>query len=128
MEDNMLSTLNIGKEVIIKYLIVMSHLLVTMMLCMALKKRHPIKLCVILSFIVGYLSYNEKSSPPYVLPILGFFIFSMKYLVDFLIEKTDSDPKNKMFEQMETKLWEIPFYGIVSYYAYLLMKVIVQKN
>ena len=97
----------------------LSHIVMASILVVCLKKTQPLILTIILSGILGFVSYTEQSILPiYTLPIYGTAI----YLLDFII-MTSYLPENinkTTFDLFYQTMWKLPYFGIISYYIIML--------
>lgn len=85
----------------------------TIIFIIMLKNKAPITLAIVLSIILGVLSYYKMDKIPYyLLPLLGISIYIIRTLVTF--NKTDG-------LNLGNNIWEAPFWGILMYYIILYM-------
>lgn len=83
-----------------------SHIIATLLLTSCLKKYNPVLLAILLTLIMGYISYSEQATfPIYTLFLFGIVI----YIIDTFVANTGEENKN---------IWRVPFWGILVYYIF----------
>jgi hypothetical protein len=109
-----------------KFFVVL-HIIVATIFIILLKNTRPITLTLLLTVILGYIIYSEKSNLPiYLLPSLGITI----WLLDICITSNTrvADLQNMISNEkvLENNVWKIPYWSIASYYIVLLGMYIKQ--
>ncbi len=92
-----------------------SHIIIATILVLCLKKYNNYILTVLLLIMVGVISYQEINNIPiYTLIMIGLIFYLINMII---IDQNDTlDYKPKFI----SNLWQIPYFGIVSYYIILL--------
>lgn len=86
-----------------------THIIATLILTSCLKKYNPVLLAILLTLILGYISYNEQSKLPiYVLFVFGIII----YIINITTANICTEENNN--------IWKIPFWGILTYYIFYI--------
>lgn len=113
--DNMslLSTNNITKKYLTDMLYLLSHIAFASILVVCLKNTNTTLLTIILSMMLGYISYEEQHNIPI------HTLFSIGCLVYFFDLFIMSDRMTSILNVLKTTIWKLPYYGILSYYVIL---------
>lgn len=133
---------NITKENIIDTAYLLSHIAFATILVICLKNINTSLLTVLLSIILGYISYHQQNSIPiYTLFFMGLVI----YLFDLFVISNSNNSNNStnskklfnfvkntnntsIFHTLASTLWKLPYYGIISYYIILYVMYCFKKN
>jgi hypothetical protein len=108
----------INNSTVKDWILLTSHIIVALILVTVLKTMHPYLLATILTSILSYIIYTNKETVPiWLLPILGTFIFFVRVYIDGTKDYVVID-----INQHIKKIWEVPLWGIVSYYIMLIIK------
>ena len=94
---------------IIDSLYTLSHIIAATIFVICLKKFNPKLLVLLLFSILGYIAYSEKNTVSIYIP----FVFG---IIIYIISNLLNDIK---FKNIRTDLWQIPYWGIISYYFIL---------
>ena len=134
LDDNtsILSLKDETKKCLSDMIYLLTHIIFTIVLIICLKRTSPITLAIILSLILGYISYNERNIIPiYMLFICGSLIYVLNlfamdnyFFYDNNLLSNNHKPKIKTFI---LNIWKIPYYGIISYYV-MLCAIFCLKN
>lgn len=90
-----------------------SHLVISLILTFCLKKRNPILLAVLLSLILGYVSYETmEKMPVYTLIIFGILIYVINIVIIDEYQENDN-----IGSKISKNIWKIPFWGIMVHYV-----------
>ncbi len=127
--DNMspLETNKITKKYLFDTLYLLSHIAFASVLVICLKNTNPILLAIILSMMLGYISYDEQRTMPiYTLFIAGLLIYAIDL---FIIGEPKNSPKNiSILRRFGSTIWKLPYYGIMSYYIILYVMFCFKKD
>lgn len=118
---------NISKKYLLEMMYLLSHLAFASVLVVCLKNTGPVFLAIVLSAMLGYISYDEQNIMPiYTLPAIG----TVMYLFDLFIvgEPKNVIKKTNIIFTFKTTLWKLPYYGIMSYYVILYATNTLKKN
>jgi hypothetical protein len=116
--------ISINSDNVLKILEFISHGLISLILVIVLKDKHPIILTILLYLIVAYLirtnnmSFEVNSAnyiPPLLLPSIGISILLLNYIINN-VNSTENEYKCNKF-----KIWKAPFWSIFSYYVISLI-------
>ncbi len=118
--DNMslFSTNDVTKKYLIDMLYLLSHIVFASILVVCLKNTNTTLLTIILSIILGYISYDEQHNiPVYTL----FSVGCLMYFFDLFIMSKSSEEFGRvsLLRTLKTTIWKLPYYGILSYYVIL---------
>lgn len=115
------------KECMFDMIYLLSHIIFASVFVICLKNINPILLTVILSTMLGYMSYDEQHVMPiYTLFVAGFIL----YVIDlFIVRKSENSSKKlSILHTIKSTIWKLPFYGILSYYVILYVTYSLQKS
>jgi len=104
-----------NKDQVLNELYSMSHIIIATILVVCLKRYNDKILTLLLLVMLVYLSYQEKNNIPiYTLFAIG----TAYYLISMLVVRSpfDNEPNKKYIDN----LWQIPYWGIVSYYIIMI--------
>ena len=109
-----------NKKFTLDMLYFLSHIVLASILITCLKRTQPLVLALILSAILGYVSFTEQDKfPIYALPIAGLTI----YLLDLTVISSylPENVNKTTLDVVVNTSWRAPFFGIISYYVAILV-------
>ena len=98
-----------------------SHIVIATILVICLKKYNTNILALLLIAMLGYLSFEEQNN----IPIYTLISFGLGfYLINMLIIESPFDELNMKMKtnKLLKNVWQIPYYGIISYYIMILFQ------
>lgn len=109
------------EDELINILILLSHIVIGTIFVICLKNSRPLLLALLLSLIVGYISYSiNESIPYYTIPTIGLVIYALELI-------TDVGNNTPMYIKITNTLWKIPYWSIISYYIIIASQTITKK-
>jgi len=121
-----LKKIHIEPKCAIDMIYLLSHIIIATILVLCLKKINPILLFVLLTTMLGYISYEERDNMPiYLLVTFGLVM----YFIDLLIMRDkfqdqpnkSTTPMTSIINILYNTIWKIPYYGILIYYIILFL-------
>jgi len=112
----------INKEILVDIGYTFSHIIGATILVLCLKQFSIPILTLLLSLMLGYLSFeNMDSIPIYTMVLIGITMYLLNVIVinDTCVE---SDRKDRVKKNLLNNLWQIPYWGILSYYLIILTR------
>lgn len=118
---------NITKKYLLDMLYLLSHIVCATILVVCLKQNNPMLLATILFAILGYICNEEQTIIPiYTLPAVGFLMYCFDLFI--IGEPKTTIKKSQGLTTLNTTLWKLPYYGIMSYYVILYIMYCFKKD
>lgn len=129
--DNIIKKICVMMSTDLDTIFVFVHIVVSLILVKYLMD-NIVVLTLLLGFILGYISYDQKELPPYTFVLAGCIIYILEVLSTTTVTLNDLTQKNnKMPTYIDTikkNIWKFPYYGIISYYLFLLFGYVEKIN